>query len=112
MIVTAKLKAGDELIFDTAMKLQTFDSPPCVNNSKDHFSFRHGPMMLGVESVIGNENAELIEINIARDAEVTALGGDRYEPVTTDGKTVILQPMWDKENLIDPLDVFQMLFRK
>jgi len=109
---SVELKADDELVFDSEIKFYTFDSHECMNNSKDHFSFRHGPMMLGVKSVLENEDAEPVEIHIARDAEVKALGGDRYETVTTGGKTVILQPMWGKENLIAPLDVYQVLFKK
>ncbi len=107
VIVTEKLKSGDELVFDSKIKFYTFDTHECVNNSKDHFSFRHGPMMLGVKSVLNNENVEPVEVNIPRDAEVKPLGGDRYEVA---GR--LLQPMWGKENMIEPADVYQVLFKK
>jgi hypothetical protein len=105
--VTVDLKAGDELIFDSEMKFYTFDNHECVNNSKDHFSFRHGPMMLGVKSILNNEGDEPVEVNIPRDAEVKPLGGDRYEIAGH-----LLQPMWGKENMIEPADVYQVLFKK
>lgn len=104
---TLELKAGDTVTFDSEMKFCTFDNHECENNSKDHFSFRHGPMMLGVKSVLENEEAEPIEIKIARDIEVKALGGDRYEAAGH-----LLQPMWGKENMIEPQDVYQVLFKK
>ena len=107
VIATAELKANDELVFDCEMKFYTFDSHECINNSKDHYSFRHGPMMLGVKSVLEDAADEGVEINIARNAEVKSLGGDRYE---VDGH--LLQPMWGKENLIEPLDIYQVLFAK
>ncbi len=105
--VSVDLKAGDELVFDCEIKFHTFDSHACINNSKDHFSFRHGPMMLGIKSEPQHEDADPVEIKIARDAEIKALGGDRYE---VEGH--MLQPMWGKENLIEPQDVFQVLFQK
>jgi hypothetical protein len=112
VIVTAELTAGDELTFDCEIKFYTFDSHECINNSKEHFSFRHGPMMLGVKSVLENAGDMPTEIKIARDADVKPLGGDRYETITASGDTVLLQPMWGKENLIDPLDIYQVLFTK
>jgi hypothetical protein len=110
--VTADLKAGDELIFDSEMKFYTFDSHECVNNSKDHFSFRHGPMMLGVKSVLANEEALPEELFIARETDYKPIGHGRYETTTVDGNPAVLQPMWGKENLIDPADVYQVLFKK
>jgi hypothetical protein len=112
LTVTTELSAGDELAFASKIKLFTFDDHECVNNSKDHFSFRHGPLMLGVKSVLENEDAEPDEVRIAREADIKPLGGDRYETVTASGETVLLQPMWGKENLITPLDVYQVLFSK
>ena len=107
VVATVDLKAGDELSLDSEMKLRVSESNECVNNSKDHVSFRHGPMMLGVHSVLENETAEASEIIIKRDAEVIPVDGGRYE---IEGH--ILQPMWGKENLIEPLDVVQVLFKK
>ena len=104
--------AGDELVLDSEIKFFTFDSHECVNNSKDHFSFRHGPLMLGVKSTLDNEDDEPVEIQIARDAEVKPLGGDRYETVTTSGDSALLQPMWGKGTLTNPLDIYQVLFAK
>jgi hypothetical protein len=40
------------------------------------------------------------------------LADGRYEAVDTAGQAVLLQPMWGKENLIEPLDVYQVLFSK
>lgn len=68
--------------------------------------------MLGVKSVLEDAEEDPAEITIARDADINPLGGDRYETVTSSGDTVVLQPMWGKENLIDPLDVYQVLFAK
>jgi DUF1680 family protein len=107
VIATADLKAGDELVFESEIKLFTFDSHECENNSKEHFSFRHGPLMLGVKSVLNDVEDDPVEINIARDATCKAVGAGRYE-----AGGHLLQPMWGKENLIDPLDVYQVLFAK
>ena len=63
--------------------------------------------MLGVHSVLENETADANEIIIERDAEAIPLDGGRYE---IEGH--IFQPMWGKENLIEPLDVVQVLFKK
>ena len=112
VVATVELNAGDELVFDTEMKLRTSESNECINNSKDHFSFRHGPMMLGVHSILENETADANEINIERDAEMTPVSVGRYETKTASGESVVLQPMWGKENLIEPLDVYQVLFNK
>lgn len=127
---TVELNADDELVFECEMKFYTFDSHECVNNSKDHFSFRHGPMMLGVKFV-PTEDAEEIraeeglpwvveqagdeppELHIACSAEATSVNAGRYTVTTQDdGKEVTLQPMWGKENLIEPQDVYQVLFSK
>ena len=108
--VKAKLNAGDTIIFDTEMKFYISDGNCCINNSKDNFSFRHGPMMLGVHSVLENAEADPEEINIPRDAEMKYIKAGRYETKNDSGQTVILQPMWGKENMIEPLDVYQVLF--
>jgi hypothetical protein len=105
--ITVDLKAGDSVSFETEIKLCTFDSHQCVNNSKDHFSFRHGPMMLGVKSVLESAEEEPAELTIPRDAQANALGAGRYE---IGGR--LLRPMWGKENLTAPQDVFQVLFSK
>jgi len=110
--VTVDLKAGDEVILDAEMKFRSVDGNECINNSKDHLSFRHGPMMLGVHSVLENETADATEVCIPRDAEMKPLGSGRYETKTDGGESVVLQPMWGKENLIEPLDVYQVLFKK
>jgi DUF1680 family protein len=110
--ISMDLRANDTLIFDSEIKLHTFDSYPCVNNSKEYFSFRHGPMMLGVKSALASAEDEPTEINIAMDAVVKPLGSDRHETVTISGDKALIQPMWGKENLIDPLDVYQVLFAK
>jgi uncharacterized protein len=102
---TLALKAGDELVLDAEIEFYTFDSHECVNSSKDHFSFRHGPMMLGIKSVLEGEEDDPVEASIPRNAAATYLGHGRYE---VDGH--LLQPMWGKENLIEPLDVYQLLF--
>jgi hypothetical protein len=107
--VSANLKAGDNLVIDSEIKFYTFDHLECVNNSPDHFSFRHGPMMLGVKSAPENDP---VEINISRNAVCKPIGHGRYETTTADGKPVVLQPMWGKENMIEPADVYQMLFKK
>ena len=112
VVVSVELKAGDRLVLDVDMKVYTFDSHECIYNSREHFSFRHGPMMLGVKSVLEDAEDEPSEITILRDAEIKPLGGDRYEAVTTRGDAVVLQPMWGKENLINPLDVYQILFAR
>ncbi|MFC1601859.1 hypothetical protein ACFL34_05865, partial [Candidatus Sumerlaeota bacterium] len=98
-------EAGDELVFDSEVKFYTFDDHECVNSPKDYFSFRHGPMMLGVKSVLESEQDEPKAVAIPRDSEPRPLGAGRYE---IDGK--LLQPMWGKENMIEPLDVLQVLF--
>jgi len=108
--VAVDLKTGDELVFDSDIKFCTFDNHECVNNSKDHFSFRHGPMMLGVKSVLANEEALPEELFIPREAECKPIGHGRYETTTADGNPAVLQPMWGKENLIEPADVYQVLF--
>ena len=112
VVVKAELHTGDELVLESEIKLFSFDSHECENNSKEHFSFRHGPLMLGVKSVLDNAEEDPSELTIARGADINPLGGDRYETVTTSGDPVVLQPMWGKENLIDPLDVYQVLFTK
>ena len=112
VVVTTELSAGDELALESEIKLFTFDSHKCVNNSKDHYSFRHGPLMLGVKSLIDDADDLPAEIRIDRDAAIKPLGGDRYETVTASGDEVVLQPMWGKENLINPFDVYQVLFSK
>lgn len=106
------LKADDEIVLDTKLKFSVLNGNECINNSKDHFSFRHGPMILGVHSVLENETADATEINIGRDAAMKPLADGRYEAVDTAGQAVLLQPMWGKENLIEPLDVYQVLFSK
>jgi hypothetical protein len=68
-------------------------------------------MMLGVKSALASAEDEPTEINIAMDAVVKPLG-DRRETVTISGDKALIQPMWGKENLIDPLDVYQVLFAK
>jgi len=105
LCVTTPLQAGDELVLDSEMTFYTFDGHECENSPKDHFSFRHGPMILGVKSVLEHEDDEPAAIAIPRDAEAEYVGCGRYE---VDGK--LLQPMWGKENLIEPLDVYQVLF--
>ena len=110
--VSADLKADDELVFDSEMKFYTFDRHQCVNNSKDHFSFRHGPMMLGIKSVLENADVDPAECRIARDAVCRPIGRGCYETLTVNGQPVILQPMWGKENMIEPSNVFQVLFRQ
>ena len=108
--ITAGLKAGDEIVFDSPLHFFTFDSHECVNNSKQHFSFRHGPMMLGVKSKLEHAKAAEPTLSIARNAEVKPLGNAHYETTDTDGNPVHLQAMWGKENLGGPLDTFQILF--
>ena len=103
-------QAGDELVFDCDMKFFASDQHECANNSTDHFSFRHGPMMLGVKSAMGSMEDEPVEIDIARDAECKAIGAGRYETTATSGENVVLQPLWGKENLTEPQDVYQVLF--
>lgn len=110
--LSVDLNSGDEVVLDTEMKFSLVEGNECINNSKDHFSFRHGPMMLGVHSILENETADATEINIARNAKMKPVGAGRYETVTSDGVTSVLQPMWGKENLIGPLDVYQVLFQK
>lgn len=110
--VTVSLKADDEIVFDSPLQFFTFDSHECVNNSKQHFSFRHGPMMLGVKSKLDDAKATEPTLSIARDAEVKSLGNAHYETTETDGNPVHLQAMWGKENLGGPLDTFQILFAK
>ena len=110
--VTVSLKADDEIVFDSPLQFFTFDSHECVNNSKQHFSFRHGPMMLGVKSKLEHAKAAEPTLSIARDAEVKPLGNAHYETTDTDGNPVHLQAMWGKENLGGPLDTFQILFAK
>ena len=105
LCVTTPLQAGDELVFDSEMKFYTFDGHECVNSPKDHFSFRHGPMILGVKSVLEHEEDETVEVALPRDAVPRPVGAARYE---VDGQ--LLQPMWGKENLIEPLDVHQVIF--
>ena len=65
-----------------------------------------------LKSVLENETADATEINIGRDAAMKPLADGRYEAVDTAGQAVLLQPMWGKENLIEPLDVYQVLFSK
>lgn len=110
--VTANLKAGDKLEFDTQIKLHISDGNPCVNNSKDHYSFRHGPMILGVKLTLDNAESVPSDIRIPRGAAMKSVGAGRYETHTEDGARVLLQPMWGKENLTEPLDAYQVLFRK
>ena len=112
MQITAALKAGDEIVFDSPLQFFTFDSHECVNNSKQHFSFRHGPMMLAVKSTVEDKKSSAPTTAIDRDAEVKPLGNAHYETTDTAGQTVHLQAMWGKENLGGPLDVFQILFAK
>lgn len=107
LIVNLELKSGDELELISEMKFYTFESHPCENNSKDHFSFRHGPMMLGFKSVMESEDDEPVEIKVPSDGRSEYLGNGRY---SVDGQ--MLQPMWGKENLIEPMDVYQILFSK
>ncbi len=110
--ISSDLKEGDEIIFDTNMRFRAVNGNCCVNNSKEHFSFRHGPLMLGVHSVLENESADPTEVSIAADATMKPVGSARYETTDNEGKSRLLQPMWGKENLIEPLDVFQVLFKK
>ncbi len=110
--LSVDLNSGDEVVLDSEMKFSLVEGNECINNSKDHFSFRHGPMMLGVHSVLENETADAVEVQIPCDAEMKPLGAGRYETKTADGQSVVLQPMWGKENLIEPLDVYQVLFKK
>jgi hypothetical protein len=63
-------------------------------------------MMFGVKSVLEHEDDEPVEVNIPRDSEAQILGRDRYE---VDEK--LLQPMRGKDNLIEPVDVYQVLFK-
>lgn len=112
-IVTADLKSGDEIVFNSEMRFYISEGNCCINNSRDHFSFRHGPMMLGYKTVIENDADLPTEITLARDTDnIQHLGGARYEAVTTAGEVIELQPMWSKDNMIEPLDVFQLLFAK
>ena len=69
-------------------------------------------MMLGVHSVLENETADAAEVMIASDAEIKPAECGCYETVDAFGQSVKLQPMWGKENLIEPLDVYQVLFQK
>ena len=110
--VTTPLKAGDKLVLHSELQLHTSDGTGCINNSQDHFSFRHGPMMLGVQSRLKSEEQLPDEIVIPRDATCTPIGPGRYKTTTRDGQKTVLQPMWGKENLTEPLDVFQVLFAK
>lgn len=112
VVATVDLKAGDEMVFESQIKFRVSESNECINNSKDHFSFRHGPMMLGVHSVLENETADAAEVMIASDAEIKPAECGCYETVDAFGQSVKLQPMWGKENLIEPLDVYQVLFQK
>ncbi|MEA2068112.1 MAG: glycoside hydrolase family 127 protein [Verrucomicrobiota bacterium] len=112
VVVKVDLNVGDVVVFDTEMKFRVFEGNECINNSKDHFSFRHGPMMLGVHSVLENETADATEVSIALDGDVKSVGNGCYEIGESSGQSVRLQPMWGKENLIEPLDVYQVLFKK
>jgi uncharacterized protein len=107
LIITGNFHSGDIIELESEMKFYTFDNHECINNSKDHFSFRHGPMMLGVKTVVESEEAEPEELVIQQSAAVQPLGDGRY---TIGGH--LFQPMWGKENMIEPLDVFQILFDK
>ncbi len=69
-------------------------------------------MMLGVQSELEHEEQIPDKISIPRDATCTPIGRGRYKTTTRDGQTTVLQPMWGKENLTEPLDVFQVLFAK
>jgi len=70
-------------------------------------------MILGYQTDIEDLDDLPEEVKLAQGADyVRPLGGDRYETVTTDGKTIVLQPMWGKENMIEPQEVFQILFAK
>ena len=109
---TAKLKQNDEICFNSNIKFFSFDAHPCINTSKEHFSFHHGPMMLGIRTTIKSPDEEVKEYVISREAEAIPVGAGRYQIKTKTGQTVLLQPMWGKENMIEPLDVFQVLFKK
>ncbi len=113
LCVTIDLQPGDVLSLDLGLRFAVAEGNACVNNSKDHFSFRHGPMMLGIKSVLPDAEAELpAEHHIDREAPMESLPRGRYATHTRDGERVVLQPLWGKENLTEPLDVYQVLFAK
>ena len=110
--VSATLVAGDELRLENEVLFHVSDGNVCVNNSREHFSFRHGPMMLGVKTTLESADDAMPEVHIDRGAHCRAIGKGRYETEAKDGSPVLLQPMWGKENLIEPLDIHQVLFAK
>jgi uncharacterized protein len=110
IVVTCTLATGDIILLETDIRFHTLAGNPCVNNSKDHFSFRHGPMLLGVKSVLSDPADQPVERFIDRTAPCHPIGGARYSTVTRSGEQVTLQPMWGKENLINPNDALQVLF--
>jgi uncharacterized protein len=105
LCVSATLKAGDEIVLDTDMKFRSSAGHECANSPRDHFTFRHGPMILGLNTELEDIDDEPAAVKIPRHADFKPAGAGRYE---VDGK--LLQPMWGKENLAGPLDAFQVLF--
>lgn len=103
-------KPGDQIVLETDIRLNIVDGNECRNNSKEHFSFRHGPMMLGVKSVTTENSSDHQEVVISKDAKLQYSGSGRYQTKDTAGNDITLQPMWGKENLSLPEDVFQVLF--
>ena len=106
-----QLNTGDTLVLHLEIKFYVSKGNECMNNSKDHFSFRHGPLMLGVHSILEHVEAVGEEAAVSRHAEMLLIGGGRYETKTMDGRSMVLQPMWGKENMIRPLDIYQVLFK-
>lgn len=102
---------GDQIVLETDIRLKIVDGNGCRNNSKEHFSFRHGPMMLGVKSVIIENASDYQEVAIPKNAKLQYGGSGRYQTKDISGNDITLQPMWGKENLSQPNDVFQVLFQ-
>jgi uncharacterized protein len=105
------LKPGDQIILETNIHLNIADGNACRNNSKDHHSFRHGPMMLGVKSSIRPGDDDPAEVVLSKGTSLQPLGTGRYRATDSSGNVVVLQPLWGKENLSQPEDSFQVLFR-
>ena len=105
-----KPNAGDEIVLETTIKFKSGNGSGCINNTKEHHSFRHGPMILGALTRLASECQEAKEVQLPKTAAKKYLGAGRYEVRCPGGEPVLLQPMWGKENLIEPLDVYQVLF--
>jgi hypothetical protein len=112
LCATFKPSAGDEIVLETAIKFKVAKGSGCADNVKEHHSFRHGPMILGVLTRLESEDQEATSIQLQQTPAKKYLGAARYEVQCPGGASVLLQPMWGKENLTEPLDVYQILFAK